>query len=145
MGKVTSSQNMLQAINEQVDIDNINSNKEIMCFYCRNPIKLDSFKEQYGKSGLKISSYFYTNSVKATLRSELSKLVNNEKDKTKVIEDIMEELDFKVYTYRIISCGHYFHNSCFIEGILKNKNNNNHKNCFICPLCLKKQNILIPS
>ena len=41
---------------------------------------------------------------------------------------------------RIISCGHYFHASCFKEGSEKKSIDKN----FSCPLCLKMQNILIP-
>ena len=37
---------------------------------------------------------------------------------------------------RLISCGHYFHKSCFQKGLDSNENG------FSCPLCLKKQNIL---
>ena len=40
--------------------------------------------------------------------------------------------------FRMISCGHYFHHSCFIKGC---KDNFNQK--FACPICLKEQNILI--
>ena len=151
MGNVISNQNMLQAINEQVDKENINgSNKEVICFFCRNPIKLDSFKVPYGKSGLKIKDYFFINSIKSSIRAELSKLIKNEIDKNKIYEEIIENVDSEYYN-RIISCGHYFHYSCFKEGCDKNENeedefdnNDNNNNEFTCSLCLKKQNILIP-
>ena len=42
--------------------------------------------------------------------------------------------------FRITSCGHYFHNSCFVKGCKKKDNGPE----FNCPLCLKYQNILIP-
>ena len=39
---------------------------------------------------------------------------------------------------RINSCGHYFHTSCFIQGLIKNKNK-----VFTCPICSKNQNNII--
>ena len=53
MDKINSDNEMLQIIKEQskktekIDVDN-----EIMCFYCRNPIKLDSYEIPYVKIGL---------------------------------------------------------------------------------------------
>ena len=139
MEKVTTDDEMFQAFNEQTskNIDNIkDSNNEIMCFFCRNPINLDSFETPYGKIGLNREDYFYTNSIRATLRNELKKLINDNKN------DIYDKIAKNIYSdifNRIISCGHYFHTSCFLEGIGKNDNDE-----FTCPLCLKKQNILIP-
>ena len=146
MNKVSSNKEMLQAINEQNNnTKKEDINNEIMCFFCRNPIKLDTFEVSYGKIGLLIEDYFYINSFKATLRAELSKLMKGYKNKNELCEQIIQNVYNDVYN-RIISCGHYFHTSCFKEGCAKNNenNNNNESNEFLCPLCLKKQNILIP-
>jgi hypothetical protein len=110
-----------------------------MCFFCRNTINLDSFNVPYGKLGLQLEDYFYVNSVRATLRKELQKLINDKKN-----DDIIEKCASTIYSdifNRIVSCGHYFHASCFEQGL--NKDNDEEKE-FTCPLCLKGQNILIP-
>ena len=139
MNKISLNQEMVQAINEQNKNEEIvkDSNDEIMCFFCRNPIKLNSFEIPYGKIGLFIEDYFYINSIKATIRAELEKLTFKNIDKNDLYNKIIEYL-YKDILSRIISCGHYFHTSCFLEGCSK------HNNEFICPLCLKNQNILIP-
>ena len=139
MKKIESNEDILKAIDEQIENskkNNENEDKETMCFYCRNMIKLDSFKEPFGKSGLLINDLFYINSIKATLREEISKLkLENNKE---IIKDIIDKININNYP-RIISCGHYFHSSCFVECSKKN-----YDSRFECPLCLKKQNILIP-
>jgi len=129
MDKLSSNKEMVKEINEQIKIEEKESPDETMCFFCRNPIKLNSFEIPYGKSGLKIEDFFFFNSIKSTIREEL--------DKLNYILYKLENVSFEKYS-RIISCGHYFHTSCFIEG------NSKHYNEFVCPLCLKNQNILIP-
>ena len=130
--ELESNETIKNIINEGMkEIENIKKNKndEIMCFYCRKSIKLNSFEAPYGKLGEYFKDLFYSNSIKATLREELS---NSE-----LKENLVETVDNIRYP-RIISCGHYFHFSCFSEGIKKDNEG------FNCPLCLKKQNILIP-
>ena len=135
MDKLSSNKEMVKEINEQNKIEEKESPDEIMCFFCRNPIKLNSFEMPYGKIGLQIEDFFYINSIKSTIREELDKL--NYKDNKNILYNQLENLSFEKFS-RIISCGHYFHTSCFIEG------SSDHDNEFVCPLCLKKQNILIP-
>ena len=105
---------------------------EMMCFYCRNKIELNSWDKPYGKLGLIINDKFYLNCVNATLRNELE-------DKNISYEKYIGENSLNDWTKRIISCGHYFHSSCYLEG--RSKYNNNY---FLCPLCLRIHNILIP-
>ena len=140
MKNIESNNEMQEIINEQInDVDNNqNSNDEIMCFYCRNPIKLNSFEEPFGKLGLYINDLFYINSIKATLRDELSKLELNDNDNT-IYKETSKTINQRKF-FRITSCGHYFHNSCFIKGCEKKMDGPE----FNCPLCLKNQNILIP-
>ena len=138
--KIKLDEEMMKTINEHInDVENIkNNNEETMCFYCRNSIKLNSFEEPFGKLGLFIKDLFYVNSVKATLRKEFTKLELNDEDNQickKALKTIYEQKFF-----RIISCGHYFHNSCFVKGCEKRADSND----FYCPLCLKYFNLLIP-
>ena len=144
MDKVNSNKEMIKAMEEQSKIDSLNcSNNEIMCFYCRNPIILNSFKVPYGKIGLLIEDYFYINSIKATLRTEIIKILGkNQSNSSELFNKIKEYVNRDIYK-RINSCGHYFHISCFLQG-KKNNEDNEDENEFTCPLCLKKQNILIP-
>ena len=139
MKKIESNENMLKAIDEHTnDEENMKINDdEIMCFYCRNYIKLNSFEQPFGKLGLCSKNLFYINSIKATLRDELIKLGLNDNN-----NKLFSEISNKIYHhgfFNIISCGHYFHNSCFFDGCNKDLNK-----VFSCPLCLKNQNILIP-
>ena len=150
MDKIAPNQQMIKIINEQnKEMQKNIMNNEIVCFYCRNPIKLDSYEIPYGKIGLVIEDYFYINSVKSTIRSELSKLMNKNKNKNEIYDKIINNIN-KDLSKRIISCGHYFHASCFKEGYNKNNNDNEEEgneddeDGFKCPLCLKKQDILIP-
>ena len=137
--KIESNEDILKAIDEHInDIENMkNKNDEIMCFYCRNSINLTSFEVPYGKLGIYIKDLFYINSIKATLRDEFSKLKIKDED-NKIYSQAMKMIYNQGY-YRVISCGHYFHNSCFVEGSKKSENEG-----FSCPLCLKSENILIP-
>ena len=135
MDKISSNKEMVKEINEHAKIEEKESTDEIMCFFCRNPIKLNSFEVPYGKIGLQIEDFFYINSIKSTIRAELDKL--NYKDNKNNLYNQLENLPFEKFS-RIISCGHYFHTSCFIEGSSENNSE------FVCPLCLKNQNILIP-
>ena len=139
MKKIESDEEMKKAINETTNAEenNKNNNEEIICFYCRNSIKLNSFEEPYGKLGLYINDLFYMNSIKSTIREEFSNLnIIDENDK--IITDINKTIEDKM-DCRIVSCGHYFHTKCFLEGYAKGNSNQ-----FTCPLCLKEQNILIP-
>jgi len=135
--KIESDEEMIKIINEHInDLENMkNNNDETMCFYCRNSIKLNSFEEPFGKLGLYIKDLFYVNSIKSTLREECSKLQLNDTDYKKALKMVYEQKFF-----RIISCGHYFHNSCFVKGCEKRTDSLE----FYCPLCLKYFNLLIP-
>ena len=139
MKKIESSEEIIKAIDEHInDIENKkNIDDEIMCFYCRNPIKLNSFDKPYGKLGFSTKDLFYVNSVIATLRDELS-ILELKNDKNKIYEQAKKMIYRQGY-FRLISCGHYFHMSCFLEGCKKSNNTG-----YNCPLCLKYQNILIP-
>ena len=139
MDKIRENKEIIKQINEQQQ--NIKESKdEIMCFYCRNPIDLNSFEVPYGKLGLLIQDFFYMNCIKSTIRKELKKLVDKEENFNKIYDGIIKNFTNEKLT-RITSCGHYFHTSCFIKGCKKNYLDYNE---FACPLCLKKQNILIP-
>ena len=64
--------------NENKNLEKENQSKdEIMCFYCRNQIKLNSFEVSYGKTGLLINDYFYRNSQKSIIRKEIPKILKN--------------------------------------------------------------------
>ena len=117
-------------INTVID-ENINELDEEMCFYCRNKIKLNSFDEPYGKGGYYFQDYFSSNALRATIKSELKK-INKE---IHYENDLSQKNNSNNLSIKIISCGHYFHLSCF-------KLNNNGSSS--CPLCLKNLNILIP-
>ena len=138
--KIETDAEMSKTIKEQINDVEIaqNNNDETMCFYCRNPIKLNSFEEPYGKLGLYIKDLFYINSIKSTLREEFSKLDLNNKY-NKIYEQVLEMTNKNKF-FRITSCGHYFHNSCFAKGCKITPDGPE----FQCPLCLKYQNILIP-
>ena len=143
--KVQSSKDIMDEINnENKNTENENESKdEIMCFYCRNPIKLDSLEIPYGKTGLLIKDFFYLNSKKSTVRIEINKMRKyNNIENNILIDDIINDCNNNIFDKngRIISCGHYFHASCFKEGCDKNL----VVKYFSCPICLKKQNILIP-
>ena len=133
MQKAINDKNLGENLNKEIEEEKEEENKNaIMCFYCRNKIELNSWKKPYGKIGLFIHDYFYTNSIKSTIRNEIKHL-NKNKEKIKYEKFFCEneETDKKG---RIVSCGHYFHYDC-----IKNINDN-----FSCPLCLKRQNIVIP-
>ena len=137
---IESNVDILKDINElnDLEINQDNAENEIMCFYCRNPIKLNSFEEPFGKLGLYIKDLFYINSLKASLRDEFSKLGLNDNN-NKIYSEALRMIYDQKY-FRITSCGHYFHNSCFVKGCKKKDDGPE----FNCPLCLKYQNILIP-
>ena len=136
---IESNEEIKKAIDEQFkDLENMeNKDDEIMCFFCGKPIKLNSFKKPYGKLGLVGADLFYINSIKSTIREEFSKLKIN--DYNAIYIKIMKNISKKFFYRIIFSCGHYFHNSCFIGGSLTND-----EDVFGCPLCLKHQNRLIP-
>ena len=144
MNKAKLDDKTLKAINEKSTKEDINndSKDEIMCFFCRNTIKLNSFTVPYGKAGYLLDDYFYINSIKSTVKSELTKLkkiIVDDKIKWISVDNIDDSDNTDEETSkRIISCSHYFHQSCFKENF----------HIFVhylnCPLCLKKTNLLIP-
>ena len=145
--KLKSNESINSELNETSDKNIANtsenlSNDEIMCFYCRIPIKLNSFEKPYGKLGNFFKDFFYDNCLNSAVRSELFKYSSdpkNDNNINKIYKQIINK--YNLYkTPRITSCGHYFHQSCFNQGII---NINNQIN-FNCPVCLKIQNVLIP-
>jgi len=130
MNNSISNEEIIKEINKDEEKNNQDEN-EIICFLCRNPIKINSFEEPYGKGGYIINDFFYSNCLNSKIKSEIMELSND----SRYIS--LYEGDFNKVLYRkTISCGHYFHYSCF-----KGRNNTKKK----CPLCLKNQNILILS
>ena len=139
--KIQQNNDMLNAINDlqsHLEEDN-NKNDEIMCYYCRNPIHINSYEVPYVKIGSSIKDNFYRNSMNATILSELSKMteITNEENLLKIIKE--QTVDIGTETAKIISCGHFFHLTCFNEGYGKY-----FDDIFKCPLCLKNQNSFIP-
>ena len=125
--------------NKEVEKKENEPKDEIMCFFCRNPILLNSFETAYGKTGQLIKDFFYINSIKATVRNELSEI---KADQNKAYGNSFDygNNKFEDKSGRIISCGHYFHDSCFKKGCSRLS----YIKTFNCPICLKEQNILIP-
>ena len=127
-------------INEKnEEISKNNDNEEIMCFSCRNSINLKSFEKPYGKLGLIVEDYFYDNSIISTLTTELNQI--QEKEDNLLIKECSSNIIKNMQArrqknFRINSCGHYFHESCFKKGKTFNG--------FKCHLCEKVQNVLIP-
>ena len=110
---------------------------EIMCFLCRNNINLNSFKEPYGKISYINRDLFFQNCIKSSIREEINKIVKKTKEDQKNIHSIEKEKGNKLKAKtRIISCGHYFHQKCFIDGL------NEYYN-IKCPVCEKYGNVLI--
>ena len=120
--------------------DNKNSEdgeNEIMCFLCRNNINLNSFKEPYGKIGYINRDLFFQNSIKSSIKEEINKIVKKNEEDQKNINSIEKEKGNKLQAKtRIISCGHYFHQKCFNDGL-------NEYNSIKCPVCEKYGNVLI--
>ena len=137
LDKVKCNKDMFNEINNQENNKDINNNneEEIMCFFCRNPIKLNTFEVPYGKGGYIFQDFFYKNSIKASIKSELLKIDKNINKDCLYEEFTQNSNNIKDLSKQLISCGHFFHLSCF------NEKNSHH---FSCPLCLKKQNLLIP-
>ena len=128
---IKNDEEISNEMNNQNDLEeNYDEQNETMCFLCRNKIKLNSFDEPYGKGGYIFSDYFYSNSLNSSIKSELKKLNKDNND-----ENILNGEKNHNLSIKIISCGHYFHFSCFKEK---------YEDTFPCPLCLKSKNILIP-
>ena len=110
----------------------------IMCFFCRNIISLNSFKEPYGKIGNINKDFFYKNSFRSSIRTELNKIMNiDNEEKNKIYSNIKDNNKVEDISIRILSCGHYFHQKCF-------ENKLNQYGDIKCPVCEKFGNVLIP-
>ena len=140
INKIQKNKDMKNIIEDKDKKEDINNdNEEIMCFYCRNSIYLNSFDKPYGKLGLVEQDYFNDNSIISTLISELDTISEKEENilikecSSNIIKNMQAKRQKK---YRINSCGHYFHHSCFLKGKTISG--------FKCILCEKIQNILIP-
>ena len=124
-----------------IESKNNNLEKEkddIMCFFCRNSINLNSFEKPYGKIINFNKDFFYQNSFRSSIRKELNKICEKEtEERNKIFNKIKENDINKDFSIRIVSCGHYFHQKCFNDRI---KENDKVK----CPVCEKEGNILIP-
>jgi hypothetical protein len=133
--EVAEKNDAMKKIIESKDKKDVITNEEdeIMCFFCRNKISLKKFDEPYGKLGLAFHDNFYFNSFKSTLKSEINKNAQSEENKNEILDN-SKVINYK--NQRIISCGHYFHQSCFDKEMKKNET-------FKCPLCEKEENILI--
>ena len=138
MDKANLNENILKLINDKNEQNIINPKDETMCFFCRNNIELKSFNKPYGKAGNLVNDYFYYNAIKSSVKNELYRLNENIYDDN-LYEQIIENDIFNDKNYRMLSCGHYFHVSCFKEHYFEHLSHE-----FNCPLCLKKLNILIP-
>ena len=110
---------------------------EIMCFFCRNSINLNSFENPYGKIVNIHKDFFYKNSFRSSIRNELNKICKkNIEEKNKIYSNIKENDKNVDISIKIISCGHYFHQQCFKERL-------NEFGFVKCPVCEKLGNILI--
>ena len=76
------------------------------------------------------------------MRKVLSKILKyNNENNNDLYENLLGDNNNDDDTnWYIISCGHFLHSQCF-----KKLNRKNNTKEFDCPLCKKKQNILIPS
>jgi hypothetical protein len=94
--------------------NNINPQKEKICFCCRQPLNND-LKNYYGKICYIFTDYFLD-------------ILNNNKE---------EKLRKK--TRRFVTCNHRIHFICYTKYMIMNNNNNDNilKNGFACPLCKK--------
>ena len=122
--KMKNDEEMINEINQKELEENFNEPNETICSICRNNI----FDEPYGKGGYLFSDYFYSNSLNSSINSEFKEVLKKQFYEKDYIKN-------KTLSTKIISCGHYFHFSCFITQ---------NENSFSCPLCLKNVNILIP-
>ena len=123
---------------------NENKNKNIekeleettMCFFCRNKINLTKFDKPYGKTCCVIEDYFYINSADSSLKNELKKVFESNLEKFEFYDSKM--IKNNIAYLRIVSCGHYMHESCFLQS--------SQTDTFYskCPLCEKPINNLLP-
>ena len=127
----------IEANNNKEDKNTNEDIDEIMCFFCRNQINLKNYDKPYGKLGLIFNDFFYYNSFVTTVNTEINNFNKNNNNKENIFSNIINYRETKIVSSRITSCGHYFHQSCFMRG-------NTAKIGFKCPLCEKNQNILIP-
>ena len=134
--KANNDKNIEMNLKMELDQEKTEENdKEIMCFFCRNNIELNKWEKPYGKIGLLIKDFFYVDSIKATLRQEIYNLNNKYNNKDDLIyEKYILDNNHSDIKERIVSCGHYFHYDCL----------QTNENYFLCPLCLKMQNIIVP-
>ena len=135
--KIQKDKRMTNII-EAEDSKNIEEEKDnIMCFLCRNYINLNSFEKPYGKIGDIYKDFFYKNSFRSSIKKELNKINEKESEEKNKIYLNIKENNKEDISIRIISCGHYFHQSCFKEKL-------NEFRDIKCPVCEKTGNILIP-
>ena len=135
--KIQKDKRMTNIIEEK-DNSNLEEEKDnIMCFFCRNQINLNSFEKPYGKIGNLYKDFFYKNSFRSSVKKELNKIMEKDnEEKNKIYLNIKENNKDDI-SIRIISCGHYFHLSCFKEKLSQFRD-------IKCPICEKTGNILIP-
>ena len=136
--KIKDDKNIKNIIQNEDQIGDDESNADnIICFCCRNKINLKSFDEPYGKLGLISDDFLYKNSFRSSVMKELKNIKKGDNEqKNNVYLNIEINNYEKDLSSRIISCGHYFHQKCFKEGLIDN--------LFKCPLCENFGNILIP-
>ena len=138
MDNIKKDKKMLDIL-ENEENSNIKEDKDtIMCFFCRNKINLNSFKEPYGKISNIYKDYFYKNSFRSSIRNELNKIIDkSNENKNKIFLNLKENDKYKDISIKIISCGHYFHQKCFNTKL-------NENSIIKCPVCEQFGNILIP-
>ena len=140
MKKASKNKDMETIITQRKVIkeDSLEEEDIMMCFFCRNEINLKSFDKPYGKLGFIFDDFFYVNSFRSTLKTEINNIIDNNESKENFINNMINygnETDQK--RTRITSCGHYFHQSCFNKGY-------SFGDKFKCPLCEKIHNFIIP-
>ena len=138
--KIQNDKNMNKFMQNDDNKENLKPEENedgMMCSVCRNQINFTSFDEPYGKIGIIYNDYFYKNCFRSSVKSELNKLIEkNTEEKKNVYSNIPANDIEKDLAPRLLSCGHYFHERCFKEGL------NNH--LFVCPICQEFENVLIP-
>ena len=70
---------------EKEEKENKEDKDTIMCFYCRNPINLNSFEQPYGKLCFILGDLFKKYSQKSSIKSELNKISENNNEEKNII------------------------------------------------------------
>ena len=141
--------NFIEKIQENNDMNNaiqkeeknqkleINDKDDMICCTCRNKIDINSYEEPYAKLCMIHNGYFNKSCLSASINSELNKIIKkNIEEKKNIYSNILKNDKQKDLSPRLISCGHYFHEKCYKEGL--------NNGFFKCPICEEYGNLLIP-